>query len=122
MRGGYFKYWGKACPSGQSAPFHLLPFHSLDVAAVGAEMLERDHRLLRRPEPLSGFSVLVMFVSSCRGLKVDQERTDRAIAFGSFATAALAPPELGRAVKARGDLVLFTRPSSRKLRSPRARG
>jgi CRISPR-associated endonuclease/helicase Cas3 len=31
----YFKYWGKARPpSGEAEPYHLLPYHCLDVAAV----------------------------------------------------------------------------------------
>ncbi len=30
----YFKYWGKAEKDG--AGYHLLPYHCLDVAAVGA--------------------------------------------------------------------------------------
>ena len=36
----YFRYWGKAKPeSSQSASYHLLPYHSLDVAAVGWYLL-----------------------------------------------------------------------------------
>lgn len=53
---GYFDYWGKARAEDQAEPFHLLAFHSLDVAAVGAELLERDPRWLRRISALSGFS------------------------------------------------------------------
>src|SRR6266702_3921205 len=53
---GYFDYWGKAHGDDQSVPYHLLPFHSLDVAAVGAELLERDVQLLDRIAALSGFS------------------------------------------------------------------
>jgi CRISPR-associated endonuclease/helicase Cas3 len=53
---GYFDYWGKAHGDDQPEPYHLLPFHSLDVAAVGAELLERDGRLLARIAALSGFS------------------------------------------------------------------
>lgn len=53
---GYFDYWGKARADDQAAPFHLLAFHSLDVAAVGAELLERDGRWLERIAALSGFS------------------------------------------------------------------
>lgn len=34
----YFRYWGKASPKSETA-FHLLPFHSLDVAACGAALL-----------------------------------------------------------------------------------
>ncbi len=52
---GYFDYWGKAHADDQPAPFHLLAFHSLDVAAVGAELLERDGRWLERIAALSGF-------------------------------------------------------------------
>ena len=38
----FFRYWGKAKPSGDQNgenPCHLLPFHSLDVAAVGYHLL-----------------------------------------------------------------------------------
>ncbi len=37
----YFKYWGKAQQhlSSNGAGYHLLPFHCLDVAAVGCELL-----------------------------------------------------------------------------------
>jgi CRISPR-associated endonuclease/helicase Cas3 len=43
----YFSYWGKARKEGEpGAPCHLLPYHCLDVAAVGAVFLER-HRFLR---------------------------------------------------------------------------
>ena len=38
---GYFRYWGKARPSAEAtARCHLLPYHCLDVAAVGAAYLE----------------------------------------------------------------------------------
>ncbi|RFC35929.1 MAG: CRISPR-associated endonuclease/helicase Cas3 [Candidatus Nitrotoga sp. SPKER] len=42
----YYRYWGKAQPSedGQAA-FHLLPFHCLDVSAVGMTYLERSSLL-----------------------------------------------------------------------------
>lgn len=53
---GYFDYWGKARADGQDAPCHLLPFHALDVAAIGTELLERDRHLLERIAGLSGFS------------------------------------------------------------------
>lgn len=44
----YYRYWGKAQPSedGQAA-FHLLPFHCLDVAAVGAAYLKKSSSLLK---------------------------------------------------------------------------
>ncbi len=36
----YFRYWGKARPrSAEGARYHLLPFHCLDVAACGQELL-----------------------------------------------------------------------------------
>jgi CRISPR-associated endonuclease/helicase Cas3 len=33
----YYKYWGKAekAKEGKSVRYHLLPYHCLDVAAVG---------------------------------------------------------------------------------------
>jgi CRISPR-associated endonuclease/helicase Cas3 len=33
----YFKYWGKAekAEDGRTPGYHLLPYHCLDVAAVG---------------------------------------------------------------------------------------
>lgn len=38
---GFFRYWGKAQGKRSSdAPCHLLPFHALDVAAVGQALLE----------------------------------------------------------------------------------
>lgn len=40
---GHFRYWGKARPTGSGARFHLLSYHSLDVAAAGV------HLLLARP-------------------------------------------------------------------------
>ncbi|MCF7990771.1 MAG: CRISPR-associated helicase Cas3' [Thiohalocapsa sp.] len=40
----YFRYWGKA---GNDGAFHLLPYHSLDVAACGWIFLER-HTALRK--------------------------------------------------------------------------
>lgn len=40
-------YWGKAKPAlGEAAAFHLLPFHSLDVAAVADTYLKMRPRLL----------------------------------------------------------------------------
>ncbi|SFU27249.1 CRISPR-associated helicase/endonuclease Cas3 [Pseudoduganella namucuonensis] len=44
----YFHYWGKARPSkAEIAEFHLLVFHSLDVAAVGRIYLRRSKSLLK---------------------------------------------------------------------------
>jgi CRISPR-associated endonuclease/helicase Cas3 len=53
---GFLDYWGKARADGPGPAFHRLAFHCLDVAAVGAELLARDGRWLRRIAALSGFS------------------------------------------------------------------
>ncbi|WP_288129341.1 CRISPR-associated endonuclease Cas3'', partial [Accumulibacter sp.] len=38
----YFRYWGKAKPQdGSGTQFHLLPYHCLDVAAVGLEFCRK---------------------------------------------------------------------------------
>lgn len=42
----YFRYWGKARKEGEAGPpHHLLPYHCLDVAAVGYVLLEQQHYL-----------------------------------------------------------------------------
>lgn len=42
----YYRYWGKASSSEDDGlSFHLLPYHCLDVAAVGSELLRNDERL-----------------------------------------------------------------------------
>lgn len=41
----YFKYWGKT-DRDDPCKYHLLPYHCLDVAAVGKTLLE-SHKLLR---------------------------------------------------------------------------
>ena len=40
----YFQYWGKATKTDDVSvcPYHLLPYHSLDVAAVGSILLSHD--------------------------------------------------------------------------------
>lgn len=44
----FYRYWGKARPSvGSEAKCHLLPYHCLDVAAVGRVFLERAAGLRR---------------------------------------------------------------------------
>ncbi|NLZ40774.1 MAG: CRISPR-associated endonuclease Cas3'', partial [Comamonadaceae bacterium] len=52
---GYFSYWGKAraAPDG-GARCHLLAWHALDVAAVGAEYLRRSPELVARVFRRSG--------------------------------------------------------------------
>jgi CRISPR-associated endonuclease/helicase Cas3 len=45
--GSCFAYWGKAKPAENSAAqYHLLAFHSLDVAAVGVAYLEQSEAML----------------------------------------------------------------------------
>ncbi|NMG44766.1 CRISPR-associated helicase Cas3' [Aromatoleum toluvorans] len=45
----YFRYWGKARPQdGDGAGYHLLPYHCLDVAAVGAVLLRKQRIILDR--------------------------------------------------------------------------
>jgi CRISPR-associated endonuclease/helicase Cas3 len=41
-RDGYYRYWGKA----EGAGYHLLPYHCLDVAAVGSVLLREREQLL----------------------------------------------------------------------------
>jgi len=44
----YFKYWGKARKEGdEGAPYHLLPYHCLDVAAVADEWWNSSQALQR---------------------------------------------------------------------------
>lgn len=43
----YYLYWGKAKKNAKigSADYHLLPYHSLDVAAIGWELLNTENKL-----------------------------------------------------------------------------
>jgi CRISPR-associated endonuclease/helicase Cas3 len=43
----YFKYWGKADKSNPKKMYHLLPFHCLDVAAVGQQLIAEERGLTR---------------------------------------------------------------------------
>jgi CRISPR-associated endonuclease/helicase Cas3 len=45
-RDGFYRYWGKAGPAGEGAGYHLLPYHCLDVAAVGSVLLREQKQLL----------------------------------------------------------------------------
>lgn len=49
MTASYFSYWGKARKNGDSpgADYHLLPYHGLDVAAVGWILLDEDKPLTK---------------------------------------------------------------------------
>jgi CRISPR-associated endonuclease/helicase Cas3 len=49
----YYKYWGKTSESGE---YHLLPYHCLDVAAVGAVWLQSDSVIQRLFESASGLN------------------------------------------------------------------
>lgn len=52
-----FRYWGKAKPVGEGPCCHLLPFHSLDVAAVGWQLLSPERPLTRWLAAQLGISV-----------------------------------------------------------------
>ena len=64
----YFLYWGKAKPEGDGVPYHLLPYHSLDVAAVGWYLLSPERALTQRmaaqlamtPDALQRFFVFLL--------------------------------------------------------------
>ena len=54
----FFKHWGKARPVAEVATsHHLLVYHSLDVAAVGAAWLERSRHLLQWMAQTAGLPV-----------------------------------------------------------------
>ncbi|MES3676108.1 CRISPR-associated helicase Cas3' [Halomonas elongata] len=44
----YYLYWGKAKPVDGGDSCHLLPYHSLDVAAIGWRLLDPERPLTRR--------------------------------------------------------------------------
>lgn len=44
----YFSYWGKAASDDGNAECHLLPYHSLDVAAVGWHLLTPEKELTQQ--------------------------------------------------------------------------
>lgn len=52
----YFKYWGKARsePNSSGAEYHLLAYHSLDVAAVGHVLLQNNPIYLEHFQRLTG--------------------------------------------------------------------
>jgi CRISPR-associated endonuclease/helicase Cas3 len=54
----YFRYWGKAEKDGSG--YHLLPYHCLDVAAVGKVLLEKNPLLLKRLSELSGIEEIAL--------------------------------------------------------------
>jgi CRISPR-associated endonuclease/helicase Cas3 len=54
----YYRYWAKAAKSREnnSLQYHILPYHLLDVAAVGYALLEEDARLRKRLAGLCGMT------------------------------------------------------------------
>ncbi|MGA1198552.1 MAG: HD domain-containing protein [Candidatus Latescibacterota bacterium] len=50
----YLRYWGKAGYGTEAMTIHLLPYHCLDVAAVGQVFLSRNDRLRRTLAELCG--------------------------------------------------------------------
>ena len=62
QRDTIFNYWGKAArafpPEREKYPgWHLLPYHSLDVAAVGAAWLDASPALMRQLADMTGLDV-----------------------------------------------------------------
>lgn len=59
MRADYLRYWGKAMPNdGQGSRFHLLAYHSLDVAACGKFLLALPQFSLRPLADMLGWPVV----------------------------------------------------------------
>ncbi len=55
MKPTYFKYWGKSGANLQSTKdYHLLVYHSLDVAAVGLQLLNQHPPYLDHFQRMSG--------------------------------------------------------------------
>lgn len=52
----FVDYWGKARPIGDGPRFHRLAYHCLDVAAVGAALLDTDPALVTRLSNASGLT------------------------------------------------------------------
>ena len=49
MEKGYYQYWGKASAEHENdVAYHLLPFHCLDVAAVGNQLLLPEKPLCKQ--------------------------------------------------------------------------
>src|SRR5437879_2136773 len=52
------EFWGKASSTAQAGPScHPITHHSLDVAAVGAEMISRDQNRLKRMAAAVGLDI-----------------------------------------------------------------
>jgi CRISPR-associated endonuclease/helicase Cas3 len=67
----YYSFWGKARPENPTGPaYHLLAYHSLDVAAVGRVLLQRDQIIRPRLVAKTGLdeSFLLSLVTFCLSL------------------------------------------------------
>lgn len=68
----YFQYWAKAhkAEDGKELQYHLLPYHLLDVAAVGYTLLEQDTRLRKKLASLCGMNedVFQLWITFMLGL------------------------------------------------------
>lgn len=70
----YYHYWGKARPeTSETAPYHLLPYHCLDVTAVAAELWDGAPHLRKSFTNLLGQDEtttrnLLLFLIACHDL------------------------------------------------------
>lgn len=107
----YFEYWGKAKPAGPStAPYHLLPYHSLDVAACAQVLLQRDGNLLRRIGSAAGAVLgdeLVAVIVFLHALHDLGKFSDRFQGVAPAAVAALQPTLVCRDYTVRHDTLGF---------------
>lgn len=84
----YYRYWGKSKPKAGAVPHHLLPYHLLDVAAVGNFLLSPESKRAEEmaryleipPEQLRSMFVFFLalhdlgkFASAFQGLYQDEE-------------------------------------------------
>ncbi len=74
MGRSYYNYWGKTANNDSDGPVcHLLPYHCLDVAAVGSVLLKKDPFLFRRLSDILGpiaehFTSWFLFFLACHDL------------------------------------------------------
>lgn len=64
MSQSYYSYWAKA-EKEQTSSYHLLPYHSLDVASVGSVFLTRDERLRTTLSACLGISEEDFLAKAC---------------------------------------------------------
>ena len=68
----YCRYWGKATVGGNSqAGYHLLPYHCLDVAAVGDILLTRH--LLSQTEKFSEIQNTALLILHLYAVRINVE-------------------------------------------------